>query len=436
VIGELQELASIRDDFNWTGVVGFSRRTLVLRPFLAFFLLSRAVAQAQPAPSLDTIQVPLLRVYLTHRLRMREGEAVQAKLIEPAYAFDRIVVPSGVELRGHIATLQRASKMVRAQAMLQGDFSPLHWGRVEFTDVLMPDGKLIPIETVDTLGLPTLYVPPRPSKAKPKSAPAKRRRLGAARQQAKQQIDAKTQGVIDLVRGPNKKEWLEDFLIVKLPYHPRWYRRNTRFDAVLGKPLEFGNASVPSQTLRSVGLPNIESIAHVRLIGAVSSADATTNTKVEGVLSQPIFSADKKLLLPEGTRLTGLVRHAQPARWFHKGGQLRFTFDHVEPPPLTAVSPLLLQRMEAQLTGVEADPRTRVDSEGNAKPTEPKSRLLGPVITLIVATHSSPSLKQGGHCSRILWAGLVCVFNRHFARQRSRVPEECGTGDPVWLSFS
>jgi hypothetical protein len=44
--------------------------------------------------------------------------------------------------------------------------------------------------------------------------------------------------------------------------------------------------------------------------------------------------------------------------------------------------------MEAQLTGVEADPRTRVDSEGNAKATEPKSRLLGPVIALIVATQS------------------------------------------------
>ena len=54
-----------------------------------------------------------LRVYLTHRLRMRGGEAVQAKLIEPVYAFDRIVVPSGVEIRGHIATLQRASKMIR-----------------------------------------------------------------------------------------------------------------------------------------------------------------------------------------------------------------------------------------------------------------------------------------------------------------------------------
>jgi hypothetical protein len=376
----------------------------IAKTFLAvvlLFTLCLANADEVPPPS-GTVQVPLvvssevpLRVYITQRLRMRDGEPVHAKLIEPIYAFDRIVLPSGVELQGHVTKLVPVTKLTRAQAILQGDFTPLHWARVEFTNVRMPDGRVIPIQTIDSTGLSTLYTPPRPPpahppKTKPSSPQGNSGILGTARDQAMQRINAKTHDVISLVRAPNKKEWLEDFLIKKLPYHPQWYRRNTRFDAVLRNPLEFGSAAVPTETLRNVGLPTLESIAQVRLLTAVSSAHANTDTKVEGVLSQPLFSADNKLLLPEGTHVTGRVRHAQAARWFHRGGQLRFTFDHVEPPPITSVPPLPLQRMEAQLTGVEANSRAnvKVDAEGDAKATEPKTRLLGPALALIVAARS------------------------------------------------
>ena len=91
---------------------------------LAFIFFATAPVQARPLD--DTIQVPLvvpadapLRVYIPKRLRMRSGEPVLAKLIEPIYAFDRIVVPSGVELQGHVTKLDPASKMRRAQSILQ-----------------------------------------------------------------------------------------------------------------------------------------------------------------------------------------------------------------------------------------------------------------------------------------------------------------------------
>ena len=112
--------------------------------------------------------------------------------------------------------------------------------------------------------------------------------------------------MIDLVRGPNKKEWLEDYLIRKLPYHPQWYRRNTRFDAVLSTPVEFGNAAVAAKTMRAIGLPKLESIAHVRLLSSISSADATTDTKVEGVLSQPVFAANSACR-PRASRAGGAM---------------------------------------------------------------------------------------------------------------------------------
>jgi hypothetical protein len=320
---------------------------------------------------------------------MRLNEPVHAKLIDSVYAFDRIVVPGGAELQGHVTRLDAVSKWKRAQALLNGDFTPLHFARVEFTAITLPDGHTLPIHTDDSEGLLTIYSPPRPSKK-----PAKSQNtgvLGTARQQAQQQISAGTRSVIDLVRAPNKKELLTDYLIKKLPYHPQWYRRNTRFDATLAAPLDFGIASVASDVLRNVGMPGGESFGQVRLLTDLSSAHAVKNTPVNGVLAEPVFSPDHRLLIPEGTRLTGHVRSAQAARWFHRGGKLGFTFDRVELPAITALPPISIERTPALLSAAESDPRAgvKVDSEGDAKATESKMRLLAPVLALLVASRAA-----------------------------------------------
>jgi len=326
---------------------------------------------------------------------MQRGGLVQARLIDSLYAFDRVVVPGGVAVQGHITGLDPVSKMKRAQAILNGDFTPLHFARVEFTSIVMPDGRSLAIQTLDSAGLPTIYAPPQPSKKNRKSQPPNGGVLGTARRQAKQeaqrQISARTQGVVDLVRGPNKTERLEDFLINKLPYHPQWYRRNTRFDAVLTAPLNFGSVEVAAEALQSVGAPVGESWGQVRLLTALSSADADTKTTIEGVLSQPVFSPDHRLILPEGTRLTGRVRQVRAARWLHRGGQLRFTFDRVEPPAFTSVQPVSLERTPVLLSGAESDPagHVKVGPEGDAKATAPKSRLLAPLLALVVASRAA-----------------------------------------------
>jgi len=367
----------------------------------AFFLAcSLSTADDANAP-ITAIQVPLvvsagspLRLYITKRLRMRLNEPVQAKLIDPIYAFDRIVVPAGVELQGHVTALDPVSKMTRFQAIVNGDFSPLHFARVEFTNIAMPGGQSLAVHTIDSEGLPTVFTLPRPPKKKTKQS-ADSGVLGTAKQQARQQVQqqlsARSRGVIDLVRGPDKKERAEDFLIKKLPYHPQWYRCNTRFDAVLAAPLDFGMASVPADDLKTVGMPVGESWGQVRLLTNLNSADADTNTQVDGVLSQPLFSPDHKLILPEGTQLTGRVRQVQAARWFHRGGQLRFTFDHVEPPAITAVHAISTERAPVLLAAAESDPRAhvKVGPEGDAKATEPKSRLLAPMVALIVANRAA-----------------------------------------------
>ncbi len=385
-----------------TGLLTIFSNAKILVPALASCLVLNSVTAGElPPPTGPAIEVPLtvsagvpLRVYITKRLRMRTGEPVRAKLIEPIYAFDRVVVPSGSELQGRITTLDPVPKMRRFQAILNGDFTPLHFARVQFTTIAMPDGKSLPIEAADSEGLPTIYSPPRPSKKKPGSPSQNTGVMGTAKQQAQQQIQrqisTRTQGVADMVRGPNKKENLEDFLITKLPYHPQWYRRNTRFDAILSSALDFGSVQVSREALTSIGTPGGEFTGQVRLATRLSSADASTGTPVSGVLSQPIFSPDHKLILPEGTLLTGRVRQVQPARMFHRGGKLRFTFDRVEPPAFALVPAISIERTPAMLAAAETDPRARikVGSEGDAKATESKSRLLAPVVALLVASRA------------------------------------------------
>jgi hypothetical protein len=252
------------------------------------------------APLAVNAGVPL-RLYITQRVSMRTGQLVRAKLLQPVFAFDRVVLPSGVELEGRITRLDPAPKMVRAQAILGGDFTPLHKARVEFTTVLMPEGRRIQIHTFDSIGLGTIALPggkaaekkgkKNTPKTKPQNDPGV---LGTVRQQARDQINgrinARSRGLADLVRGPNKMERLEDSLLKKLPYHPQWYLRGTRFDAVLKDPLAFGNASLSADALQWIGSqPRADSIAHVRLLTTVDSSNARIGDKVEAVLTEPVF---------------------------------------------------------------------------------------------------------------------------------------------------
>jgi hypothetical protein len=381
---------------------------------------SIALGQEPPAPVEAPLTVDVgvpLRLYITQRLSMRTGQSVRAKLIEPVFAFDRIVLPAGAEVEGRITRLDPAPKMVRIQAMLNGDFTPLHKARVQFNTVLTPDGQRLPIHTLDSIGLGTIALPggkTKPSKKKPAKAPPPSDPgvLGTARQQARDQINgqinARTRGLADLVRGPNKMERLEDFLLRKLPYHPQWYARGTRFDAVLQEQLAFGNAAFPPEALRSVGSqPPADTMAHIRLLSAVNSVDARVGDKVDAVLSEPLVTAENKLILPAGARLTGAVQQARAARWFHRSGQLRFRFEKIEVPEIAGLRAMPAQRTEAQLTSVESDPRAgvKVDAEGGVKATESKARLLGPVIAILVASksldddagrHSRGGVAEGG----------------------------------------
>lgn len=162
-----------------------------------------------------------LRLYITSRVRTRYHQRIRARLIEPIYAFDRIVVPSGVEVLGEVTELKPVARMARAQAMMNGDFTPLHTALNRFHSLVLPDGRVLPLDCEASAGLPSIYSPPRPKPARP-SKPAT---SGKVRRQAqdrgkdwiRDQASARAKGVADAVRQPNKREWLTDFLISKAP---------------------------------------------------------------------------------------------------------------------------------------------------------------------------------------------------------------------------
>jgi hypothetical protein len=351
---------------------------------------SLLTAQEVTVPLVVESGVPL-RLYLTQQLSMKNGAAASAKLIEPVYAFDRIVIPAGSQVRGHVTALDPAGKLVRVHAMLGGDFTPLHRARVEFTTVILPNGQMLKLHTASTVGLPTIYAEPKPSKKKTPSAlhNAANREIN---NQINAQLNSRTYGLGSLVRGPNKKESLIDFLYAKLPYHPQSYRRGTRFDAVLNEPLSFGSASIPPDALRELGTEaSFDRAVEVRFLSSVSSAMAKAGDPVEAALSEPLLSSANKLILPEGTRLTGTVRQARPARWLHRSGKLRFNFDRIVLP--SAVSSLpgaSVVSPGARLLSAETDPsaRVKIDTEGTAQATTSKTRLLAPAIAAMIAVKS------------------------------------------------
>ncbi len=366
-------------------------------------IVCRLLCAAPPDSTAENTSIHLrvdagtpLRLYITKRASYRQGEPIQARFAEPVWAFDRIVIPAGTAVDGRIVQLEPVSKMVRAMAIVRGDFTPLKQAEVTFTRMVLPDGRSMTLDVQPSLGLASVYDPAIAARNGKQKRPTRNPNTRSAhlwsfvKRQVHAQANARTRGLLDFVRGPNKREWLEDFLWAKLPYHPQRYRKGNRFDAVLEKPIDFGEVSVAAANLREVGSqPAPGASALVRFLSTISSADAHAGEAIAGVLSQPLLSADHRVVLPEGTRLTGKITLARPARMFHRGGQLRFAFDEVEPPAFATAPAPRPEPAQAQLTAAEPKGSSvSIDEEGTARATESKARFLRPVIAGLVAAKS------------------------------------------------
>jgi type IV secretory pathway VirB10-like protein len=349
----------------------------------------------QPAAAPEAIPLKVLpgvplHLTLQNPVRIKKaGIPLEGRTAEPVYVFDRLVIPAGAPVLGRVSRVDRVSGRRRALAIANGDFTPRRIAHFEFDTLVLKDGRRLRLQTTVSQGVPDvvhLVAGGNEKKQKGRVSQA----VGQARQDAKQ----REQHAIQEIKAPGKMKRLETALAAELPYHRQILPAGTSFTAVLKAPLDLGQAQPASNELAQVGreVPP-GSIVHVRLVTGLSSALDHKGSPAQAVVSEPLFSKDHQLILPEGARLDGNVTQAVPARRLGRNGQLRFTFRQIQ------VAQAAPRPVEASLQGIDAASSTHtvLDSEGGAHAVTPKTRYIAPAIDVVLAVGSLDGLDPHNH---------------------------------------
>jgi hypothetical protein len=343
------------------------------------------IAVAPAPPQFVALELPKgtpLQVALDRELRVKKaGQPVHARIVEPVYAFDHVVIPVGSEVTGEITKLSRISAGKRALAALDADFTPVRVVEVGFSELVLPDGRRLSLETTVTPGSGQVIELVTAADAKSKKKGVKdmaSEKAKEAKQQAKQQWNS----AMKQLKVPGRAHRMKRYVEAQLPVHAQYVPAGTVYFVELNRPLDFGREAMTAQMASSIGGPLPPgSVLHARLVTALSSATTPKGQEVEAVLSRPVMDADHQLILAQGSRLKGTVRQVQPARRMKKNGQLRLSFEGLILPDGVQ------QKVEATLEGVQAgkDANVKLDSEGGAEATTPKARYMATAFSLTLA---------------------------------------------------
>jgi hypothetical protein len=378
-----------------------SRKALLcLGVFLLFSSFSTAQSPAQNPP-LNSDVIPLtvtpgvpIRVSLEKPVRVkRPGTPVKGRVLEPVFVFDREVIPADSILLGRITKIDPVSRKRRLIAFTNGDLTPFHTAHIEFTTLVLKDGKRFPVETAVSAGT---------SDAIQLVAGGKNKKAGRVRGkivEAEHQIEQAKKQAIAAIKAPHKLRCAEAVLSAQLPFHRQFLSAGTQFVATLKAPLTLGSEGLAQKELKELGseIPPASTV-HVWLATPLSSAKNHKGSPVEAVVSQPLFSKNHRLILPEGSRLEGVVTRAVPARRLSRNGELRFTFQRIELPQGVT------RKVEAglQAATVAKGSHLKIDSEGGAHAVNPKKKYIMPAIDVLLATTSfdgdsqQRALQEGG----------------------------------------
>jgi hypothetical protein len=343
-----------------------------------------ALAQSDASVLLTVPSGRALRVALAENTTVhRIGQVVTAQLVEPVYAYDRVVLPVGTLVHGRITKLTQPSKFSRFRSMTSGDFSPHRAIEIRF-DSVMRDGSPMSIDTI------AMNETPHPKRAvapttqdtedKGKVARAKaeaKSRVSAAVTDAKQ----RAADAINAVKAPGRLERVKQWAVDQLPYRPQVLRKGTAYDAELVSSVDLGRA-----------VPTPDAVLKARLLTTIDSRATPRGSALAAIVSTPVFAEDGRLIFPEGTKLIGEVTFATPARRFHRNGQLRFLFAQVEL-PTAGVAPMLASLHAADVSGDDA---ITLDDEGGAAVKNSKTRFVEPAIALLALRGAFDHGEGGG----------------------------------------
>ena len=364
-------------------------------------VLKHRPAESPPKPIIKEnidLTVPkgtALQVVLDREIRLRKvGQPIHGRLVEPVYAFDKLVLPIETEVAGRISQIESVSAGRRTLAALDANLTPTRKITVEFTDLLLVDGKHIPIQTsvVPGSGQVIRFVAASENQKRKGVKDVVTEKERQAKEEARRQFDSAMQQV----KKPGKLHRLERYAVAQFPVHPQYIDAGTMYFAELEKPLGFGSQPLTPEIVASMNGEIPEgTIVHARLMTPLNSASTQKDAQVEAVLSRPLVN-DGKLILPQGSVLKGSVVQVRPARHWKQNGQLRFVFRELVLP--NGVE----SKVEAMLQGVQSGraDNLQLDAEGGAEAKTPKTRYLrsGIAVGLAAATHEDEPLNraQGG----------------------------------------
>jgi len=349
--------------------------------------LTHRPAELPPVSPTVALIVPKgtpIQVALDKEIRVQKvGQPVHGHVVEPVYAFDKLVIPAGSEVAGQISEVQGVSSGKRVMAALDADFTPDRKIEVEFNQINLASGEQIPIRTkvIPGSGQVIEFVSAADENQKKGALDAAAAKTKEAKQQAKQEWNH----AMSQVKAPGKVHRVERFAIAQLPVHPQYIDAGTVYFAELQQPLDFGTEPLSTQMAASIGAPPADgSVVQARLMTPLSSATAKKGDEVEAVVSRPLFDGDR-LILPQGSFLKGTVVQVRPAHRPDKNGELRLVFHDLVLPEGVE------QKVEASLAGVEAAKadNVKLDSEGGAQASSPKTRYLNAAVSIGLAALSA-----------------------------------------------
>ncbi len=333
-----------------------------------------------------------IKVALDSEVRVREvGQAIRGKTTEPVYAFDHLLIPAGTVVRGRVSAIDAVPKMARTVQAANGNFSPAHKVHVRFDELEMADGQTVALHTVASLapdGVLRFVSANEKAEQNNKVQDAASKKLNAARQAIHQQwSDLQRQ-----IHEPGKMHKVKRLVLAQLPLHPQYIDAGTSFNANLLQPLDFGTEAVNPEALTDIGTPPpTGSVVHARLETGLSSATAKKGDPIEAVITEPLVVSDH-LILPEGSVIKGSVVQVRPARRLGKNGHLRILFHQIVPPNG------IEQKVETNLEGVAVarGENLKLDSEGGAQVTTPRTRyLITGIQIMLAASQASPDRDAG-----------------------------------------
>lgn len=304
-----------------------------------------------------------LHILIRKGFRIRGvNQAVAGEITQPVFHGEQLVIAAGTRIRGHITSLEKAERSVYVTRLMNGDLTPPHSAIVSFDELLLPDGRKVPLQTGGANPINGLTMSLWQTKGEKVSL--------------KQQVRTQFHQVI---AAPYKMQRLAEALVTSLPYHPDYVDQGTAFNVAVTNPVQVtlnDQLCTPEQLTSMPGKPQY---LHLRLLTALNTHDSVRDQSLRAVVSEPFYNADHTLVLNAGTEIAGQLRQVKSAAWMHKQGGLHFEF------AASDLSQAAEGRSHLRVVGVEAATGEflAVDKEGSLKATSSRLQQITAPLSFI-----------------------------------------------------